>query len=83
MSALGSPARATLWDMRLGRIGVWRRHQPGPGIVGELEALGYGALWLGSSPSLAQAHGLLLDHLELHHRGLTGEDRRCRLRSAN
>ena len=59
MSALGSPARATLWDMRLGRIGVWRRHQPGPGIVGELEALGYGALWLGSSPSLAQARTYL------------------------
>ena len=45
--------------MNLGRIGVWRRHQPGPGIVDELEALGYGTLWLGSSPSLAQARPYL------------------------
>ena len=45
--------------MRLGRIGVWRRHQPGPGIVPELEALGYGTLWLGSSPSLEQARRYL------------------------
>ena len=44
---------------RLGRLGVWRRHQPGPGIVPELEALGYDALWLGSSPSLAQARPYL------------------------
>jgi probable F420-dependent oxidoreductase len=45
--------------MRLGRLGVWRRHQPGPGIVPELEALGYDTLWLGSSPSLAQARTYL------------------------
>ena len=45
--------------MRLGRIGIWRRHQPGPGIVPELEALGYGALWLGSSPSLAHVRPYL------------------------
>jgi probable F420-dependent oxidoreductase len=45
--------------MRLGRIGIWRRHQPGPGIVPELEALGYGTLWLGSSPSLEQARPYL------------------------
>ena len=44
---------------RLGRLGVWRRHQPGPGIVPELEALGYGTLWLGSSPSLEQARAYL------------------------
>jgi probable F420-dependent oxidoreductase len=54
-----TPGRATLWEMRLGRIGIWRRHQPGPGIVPELEALGYGTLWLGSSPSLAQARPYL------------------------
>ena len=36
--------------MDLGRIGIWRRHQPAPGTCAELEALGYGALWLGSSP---------------------------------
>ena len=45
--------------MRLGRIGIWRRYQPGPGIVPELEALGYDALWLGSSPSLEQARPYL------------------------
>jgi probable F420-dependent oxidoreductase len=45
--------------MRLGRLGIWRRYQPGPGIVPELEALGYDALWLGSSPSLAQARPYL------------------------
>ncbi len=45
--------------MRLGKIGIWRRHQPGPGIVPELEALGYGALWLGSSPSLDDARTYL------------------------
>ncbi len=45
--------------MRLGRIGIWRRHQPGPAIVPELEALGYGTLWLGSSPSVADARRYL------------------------
>ena len=45
--------------MRLGRIGIWRRYQPGPGIVPELEALGYGTLWLGSSPSLDDARAYL------------------------
>ncbi len=45
--------------VRLGRIGIWRRYQPGPGIVPELEALGYGALWLGSSPSLDDARAYL------------------------
>ena len=45
--------------MRIGRLGVWRRHQPGPAIVPELEALGYDTLWLGSSPSLAQARPYL------------------------
>jgi probable F420-dependent oxidoreductase len=45
--------------MRLGRIGIWRGHRPGPGIVPELEALGFGALWLGGSPSLAQARPYL------------------------
>jgi probable F420-dependent oxidoreductase len=45
--------------MRLGKVGIWRRYQPGPGIVPELEALGYGALWLGSSPSLDDARAYL------------------------
>ena len=46
-------------SVRLGRIGIWRRYQPGPGIVPELEALGYGTLWLGSSPSLDDARAYL------------------------
>jgi probable F420-dependent oxidoreductase len=45
--------------VRLGRLGVWRRHQPGPGIVPEIEALGYDALWLGSSPSMADVRPYL------------------------
>jgi len=45
--------------VRLGKLGVWRRYQPGPGIVPELEALGYGAFWLGSSPSLDDARAYL------------------------
>jgi probable F420-dependent oxidoreductase len=36
----------------LGRIGIWRRRRDGAGPAAELEALGYGALWLGSSPSV-------------------------------
>jgi probable F420-dependent oxidoreductase len=41
--------------MELGRIGIWRRRQDGPGPVPELEALGYGAVWIGSSPSVEDA----------------------------
>jgi probable F420-dependent oxidoreductase len=45
--------------MRLGQIGVWRRHQEGTGGLRELEALGYSAFWIGSSPSLEQARPFL------------------------
>jgi probable F420-dependent oxidoreductase len=45
--------------VKLGRLGVWRRYQPGPSIVPVLEQLGYDALWLGSSPSLADARAYL------------------------
>jgi len=46
--------------MDLGRIGIWKsRRQGGTGVVGELEALGYGALWLGGSPSLEQTRPYL------------------------
>ena len=45
--------------MELGRLGVWRRHQPGPAVVPVLEELGYGTFWLGSSPSLADARAYL------------------------
>jgi probable F420-dependent oxidoreductase len=43
----------------IGRIGIWRRHQDGTDAVPEIEALGFGALWLGGSPSLAQARPFL------------------------
>ena len=45
--------------MELGRVGVWRRRQDGPGVLPELEALGYSAFWIGSSPSVAQARPFL------------------------
>jgi probable F420-dependent oxidoreductase len=43
----------------LGQIGIWRRHQEGTDAVEEIEALGYGALWLGGSPSVADARPFL------------------------
>jgi probable F420-dependent oxidoreductase len=45
--------------MRLGRIGIWRPHRHGTGTVQEIEALGYEALWLGGSPSPADARPFL------------------------
>src|SRR5215208_4197576 len=45
--------------MPLGRFGIWRRHQEGLGLVPELEALGFGALWIGGSPALAEARPCL------------------------
>jgi probable F420-dependent oxidoreductase len=45
--------------MDLGKIGIWLVHRHGTGAVAELEALGYGALWLGGSPSLAEARPFL------------------------
>jgi probable F420-dependent oxidoreductase len=45
--------------MELGKIGVWRRRQAGVDGVAEIEALGYGTLWVGSSPSVAQARPFL------------------------
>ena len=45
--------------MNLGRIGAWRRRQDGPGPVPELESLGYGAVWVGASPSVDQARPFL------------------------
>ena len=41
--------------MELGRVGIWRRLPDGPGPVAELEALGYGCVWIGSSPSVEDA----------------------------
>jgi probable F420-dependent oxidoreductase len=45
--------------MQLGDIGVWRRRQDGADGLAELEALGFGALWVGSSPSLEDARPFL------------------------
>jgi probable F420-dependent oxidoreductase len=38
--------------MDLGTIGVWRRRHDGLDAVERIEALGYGTLWVGGSPSL-------------------------------
>jgi probable F420-dependent oxidoreductase len=45
--------------MKIGRIGIWRRHQEGLDGVAEIEALGFGTLWVGGSPSLAQVRPFL------------------------
>ena len=45
--------------MQLGKIGVWRRRHDGADGVGKIEALGYGTLWVGGSPSLEQARPFL------------------------
>jgi len=43
--------------MQLGQIGIWQSRSKGkPAVIVEaLEGLGYGALWLGGSPSVEQA----------------------------
>jgi probable F420-dependent oxidoreductase len=45
--------------MELGAVGIWRRHQEGLDGVAEIEALGYGTLWVGGSPSLQQVRPFL------------------------
>jgi probable F420-dependent oxidoreductase len=45
--------------MELGKIGIWRRHQEGADAAPEIEALGFSALWVGGSPSLAQVRPFL------------------------
>jgi probable F420-dependent oxidoreductase len=45
--------------MPLGQIGIWRRRQDGVDALQELEALGYGTFWIGSSPSVADARPFL------------------------
>jgi probable F420-dependent oxidoreductase len=45
--------------MELGKVGIWRVHRHGTDAVAELESLGYGALWLGGSPSVAEARPFL------------------------
>jgi probable F420-dependent oxidoreductase len=45
--------------MRLGKIGIWRRRQEGVAHLEEIEALVYGTLWIGSSPSVQDAQPYL------------------------
>ena len=45
--------------MELGRIGIWRRRQERVANLDEIEALGYGTFWIGSSPSVADARPFL------------------------
>src|SRR5918998_4463396 len=45
--------------MELGQIGIWRLVSQGSDVVAEIEALGYGALWLGNSPAVEQARPYL------------------------
>jgi probable F420-dependent oxidoreductase len=41
--------------MDIGQIGIWKGRRTGTAGVREAEQLGYGALWLGGSPSVEQA----------------------------
>ncbi len=45
--------------MELGSVGIWTRDRDRQHIAAEVEALGFGALWIGGSPSLAQARAFL------------------------
>ena len=45
--------------MHVGRIGIWRLHRQGSDVVPEIEALGFPALWIGGSPSLAEVRPFL------------------------
>ena len=45
--------------MAFGPIGIWRRRQAGTKALEEIEGLGFGALWIGGSPSLAQVRPFL------------------------
>lgn len=45
--------------MELGRIGVWRSKRHGASGIEQIEALGYGAFWIGGSPSVEEARPYL------------------------
>jgi probable F420-dependent oxidoreductase len=45
--------------MDLGQIGIWMPYHFGTAATSEIESLGYGTLWLGSSPSVADARTFL------------------------
>ncbi len=51
--------------MRLGQLGIWRRRHDGVDGVAEIEALGYGTVWVGGSPSVAQARAFLEESITL------------------
>jgi probable F420-dependent oxidoreductase len=63
-------ARRENWRRRLGPVGVWRSvNDVPPAFARTIEELGYGAVWLGSSPdsSLREAEELLdaTEHLQV------------------
>jgi probable F420-dependent oxidoreductase len=45
--------------MDIGTVGIWTGRRHGPGGVAEIEALGFGALWIGGSPSVEQMREFL------------------------
>ncbi len=45
--------------IELGQIGIWRLVSQTSDVVGELEALGYGAVWIVNSPAVAQVRPYL------------------------
>jgi len=45
--------------MELGKLGIWRRRQDGTVALDEIEALGYSAFWIGSSPAVDEARPFL------------------------
>jgi probable F420-dependent oxidoreductase len=45
--------------VNLGRIGIWRSRRLGLEAAAEIEALGYGTLWIGGSPSTEQVRPAL------------------------
>jgi probable F420-dependent oxidoreductase len=45
--------------MDLGQIGIWMPHRFGTTATREIESLGYGTLWLGGSPAVADARTFL------------------------
>jgi probable F420-dependent oxidoreductase len=56
LNAPGTPSRAAkAVGVNLGRVGIWMPKRFGAGAVAEVEALGYGTLWLGGSPSVQEA----------------------------
>lgn len=58
--AIGSSTRVTsLGAVTLGETGIWLGRRHGTDAVAEIEALGFGALWVGGSPSLAQTRPFL------------------------